>query len=216
MTPSGVDDTTRPPNALEASTSARFPNESYSDRGDPSARRRGSTGLGQGGGQRYGSNQRVPKQADNGKGDAPRSTSGPPRRPRPSEVAPARFALVIGALLLASVALALVMLSTASGGSRSPQGATPAPDSVQPQAASSPAVSSGASAPAPVPTTRPSEPALRATVTVLEPNYTVQPGDTLGQIARNSGTTVEALRALNRLEDGAVLRIGLRLIVPQD
>jgi hypothetical protein len=44
--------------------------------------------------------------------------------------------------------------------------------------------------------------------------YTVQEGDTLGRIAMNMGVSVEVLRSLNRLPQGAILQPGLRLLKP--
>jgi LysM repeat protein len=55
---------------------------------------------------------------------------------------------------------------------------------------------------------------VRATVSVLEPNYTVAAGDTLGQIAVRFNTSVDRIQALNNLVDPRTLRIGTRLVVP--
>jgi hypothetical protein len=51
-------------------------------------------------------------------------------------------------------------------------------------------------------------------IRVLQPNYTVAPGDTVATIARRHGTTVEAIASLNRLENRNALRVGQRLILP--
>lgn len=51
-------------------------------------------------------------------------------------------------------------------------------------------------------------------IRVLQPNYTVAPGDTLGIIARRHGTTVEALAAVNNLENRNSLSVGQKLIIP--
>ncbi|HCB37431.1 MAG TPA: hypothetical protein DEP66_04340 [Acidimicrobiaceae bacterium] len=71
-----------------------------------------------------------------------------------------------------------------------------------------------------VPTTAPVLTTLRPelTTTTTEPVvqrrvYVVQPGNTLGQIAKSFGTTVEELMAENGKED-TVLRIGEQLIIP--
>jgi nucleoid-associated protein YgaU len=56
--------------------------------------------------------------------------------------------------------------------------------------------------------------AIQANARVIDPNYTVQAGDTLGRIAVQFGTTVERIQALNNLSDPRALRIGTRLVIP--
>ena len=56
--------------------------------------------------------------------------------------------------------------------------------------------------------------AITAEIQVLQPTYTVAPGDTLGSIARRQGTTVEALASINKLENRNSLSVGQRLIIP--
>jgi LysM repeat protein len=51
-------------------------------------------------------------------------------------------------------------------------------------------------------------------IRVLEPNYTVAPGDTLGIIARKHGTSVDALASINNLENRNSLNVGQKLIIP--
>jgi LysM repeat protein len=66
-------------------------------------------------------------------------------------------------------------------------------------------------------TTVPAQPATReitGSVKVLEPNYTIAAGDTLGQIAARFNTTVDRIQALNNLSDPRALRIGTKLVVP--
>jgi hypothetical protein len=78
------------------------------------------------------------------------------------------------------------------------------------------------SATAPVPTARsaeqPAAPAAAGAVTteiqVLQPNYTVAPGDSLGIIARKHGTSVDALASINNLENRNSLSVGQKLIIP--
>ena len=55
---------------------------------------------------------------------------------------------------------------------------------------------------------------VTAEVRVLQPNYTVAPGDTLAIIARRHGTSIEAIASLNKLENRNALRVGQRLIIP--
>lgn len=56
--------------------------------------------------------------------------------------------------------------------------------------------------------------AVTTEIRVLQPNYTVAPGDTLGSIARRHGTNVEALAAINNLENRNSLSVGQKLIIP--
>jgi LysM repeat protein len=55
---------------------------------------------------------------------------------------------------------------------------------------------------------------IQSSVRVLQPNYTVAAGDTLGQIAARFSTSVERVQALNNLADPRVLRIGTKLVIP--
>ena len=61
---------------------------------------------------------------------------------------------------------------------------------------------------------RPGTPVISTEIHVLQPNYTVAPGDTLGSIARKNGTTVDALASINNLENRNSLSIGQKLIIP--
>jgi LysM repeat protein len=56
--------------------------------------------------------------------------------------------------------------------------------------------------------------AVTTEIRVLQPNYTVAPGDTLGIIARRHGTSVEALASINNLENRNSLGVGQKLIIP--
>jgi LysM repeat protein len=55
---------------------------------------------------------------------------------------------------------------------------------------------------------------IQASVRVLEPNYTVQPGDTLGRIASRYNTTVNRIQALNNLSSANSLTVGQKLVIP--
>lgn len=78
--------------------------------------------------------------------------------------------------------------------------------------------------PAPAPSTEPAQPetppappgqgAITTEIRVIQPNYTVAPGDTLGSIARRQGTTVDALASINNLENRNSLSVGQKLIIP--
>lgn len=121
-----------------------------------------------------------------------------------------RSAAAAAVFLLASVAVAVALLSSLSAPSSQP--ATPFPPVASP--AIRPAAT-GASDPTPVPAPSPTPGPLRVSVIVLEPNYTVQPGDTLGALARRAGITTEGLASLNRLSNSDRLSVGQRLIVPE-
>lgn len=84
-------------------------------------------------------------------------------------------------------------------------------------AATGPAVPLGpaANSPSAPPSTavdRPRE--ITATARIIESNYVVSAGDTLGQIAARFNTTVERIQALNNLADPRALRIGTKLVIP--
>ena len=56
---------------------------------------------------------------------------------------------------------------------------------------------------------------VHASARVIEPNYTVERGDTLGSIANQYKTTVERIQAFNsQITDPRSLRIGTRLVIP--
>ncbi len=46
--------------------------------------------------------------------------------------------------------------------------------------------------------------------------YTVQPGDTLGEIARRFGTTVAELQRLNNISNPDVIPAGISLMIPDN
>jgi N-acetylmuramoyl-L-alanine amidase len=138
-----------------------------------------------------------------------------PRRAEPA-VTPARarraaaptttrqFMLVTFVAVCVGMVLAMVAWRLSTGGEESAAAQNP------PQA-SAPAQPS---APEPPPAPPPGEGAITTDVKVLQPNYSVAPGDTLGTIARRHDTTIDALAALNNLENRNSLRIGQRLIIP--
>jgi LysM repeat protein len=55
---------------------------------------------------------------------------------------------------------------------------------------------------------------IRFTSEIVEPSYTVAPGDNLWSIARRHNVSVEALQAINSLPDQTTLRVGQRLVIP--
>ena len=56
---------------------------------------------------------------------------------------------------------------------------------------------------------------IQAAAHVLQANYTVEAGDTLGTIARQYKTTVERIQAFNgNVTDPRALKIGTKLVIP--
>lgn len=55
---------------------------------------------------------------------------------------------------------------------------------------------------------------IHTSVKVLQPDYTIAPGDTLVKIAERYNTSVERIQAFNNLSDPRSLRIGVKLIIP--
>jgi LysM repeat protein len=88
-------------------------------------------------------------------------------------------------------------------GASSPSSSEPTP---APVAATSPTPAG--------PTAVPTQGPVQAPIVPLEPSYTVQSGDTLAIIARRYNTTVDALVSINNLADRNSLRVGQRLILP--
>jgi LysM repeat protein len=55
---------------------------------------------------------------------------------------------------------------------------------------------------------------IHASVTVIQPNYTVAAGDTLVKIADKFNTTADRIQAFNNLSDPRALRVGTKLVIP--
>jgi len=72
----------------------------------------------------------------------------------------------------------------------------------------------GSSAALPPSTAADAPRAVQASAHVIESNYTVAAGDTLGRIATRFNTTVDRIQALNNLADPRALRIGTKLVIP--
>ena len=110
--------------------------------------------------------------------------------------------MVLGMLLirvLDEASRTMAAISTDSAAGQSQSGAPPVP------AAQTPAAQAPAAA---------GTPAISTEIRVLQPNYTVAPGDTLGSIARKHGTSVDALASINNLENRNSLSVGQKLIIP--
>ena len=92
----------------------------------------------------------------------------------------------------------------------------PPPAVVQPAAPPPPVAGTVGAAPAEPqpPVAPPGTGPITQEVRVIQPNYSVAPGDTLASIARRHGTTVDALASINNLENRNSLSVGQRLIIP--
>ncbi len=105
-----------------------------------------------------------------------------------------------------------------SGQSTPPASATvraPEPMRQQPTETPTPAAAPQPGGPQPAVTATPYTQEQGISAEVSGPFYIVQPGDTLWSIARQFGTTVEALRSANGL-DGNLIWPGQVLYLPQD
>jgi LysM repeat protein len=111
-------------------------------------------------------------------------------------------------MLLAVGALAYLLLQLAQLGRQAP------PPTVAPTPLVQVQQPSPSNQPSPLPAPKPGQGSLRAASRVLEPSYTVAPGDTLGSIAAKFGTSVEALQSINNLVDRNVLSVGQKLVIP--
>lgn len=145
----------------------------------------------------------------------PRSPDLGARRPRhrrnagpsPLHPLPATVAAALGSLFLVIAILSLFLAPAEQSG--------PPPQSGEAQAlADQQALLEQGGAPVSASEAEPSQPAIRFTLTVLEPSYAVQPGDTLEGIARRFNTTAEAIQSINNLSDRNVLRVGQKLYIP--
>ena len=155
----------------------------------------------------------------------PRGTATPAAPPRaapaPASVGSSftsthRWMLFGFLIVCAGMVLGMVLVRVWDEASRAvaalpPEGATVVTRAAgQPAPPPAPAVAPQPEPPAPaVPTG-----AITTEIRVLQPNYTVAPGETLGIIARKHGTSVEALAAINNLENRNSLAVGQKLIIP--
>lgn len=149
---------------------------------------------------------------------APQRESAPPPSLEPGLTRTHRWMLFGFLIVCAGMVLGMVMVRVWDEASRAvaalpPEGSTTttrpavqsAPPPPQPTAPAQPP-----EAPAP----GPSAGAVTTEIRVLQPNYTVAPGETLGIIARRHGTTVDALASINNLENRNSLAVGQKLIIP--
>lgn len=62
--------------------------------------------------------------------------------------------------------------------------------------------------------TLPAQREIVSSAKVIDANYTIVQGDTLGKIATRFNTSVERVQAMNNLADPRALRIGAKLVIP--
>jgi hypothetical protein len=146
--------------------------------------------------------------------------SAPVRRAEPAPVATDTgftFAqrVMIGIFLIICVGMVLGMLMVRVWDEASQAVASLPPEGSAPPARQS--IPTPSLPPAAAPQAAPAVPGtggITTEIRVLEPNYTVAPGDTLGIIARKHGTSVDALASINNLENRNSLSVGQKLIIP--
>jgi LysM repeat protein len=148
------------------------------------------------------------------RGSAPRRA----RRRRQSRPWLERNALSVAALaiLLAFLGVGFGLLQMVTHGETSASPATLAQADLAVPSSSTTVLSAAAlGASVPVPTSGLDSPRnIHSSVRVLQPDYTIAPGDTLVKIAQRFDTTVERIQAFNNLADPRALRIGAQLVIP--
>ena len=150
---------------------------------------------------------------DSGTPVAPRRAEPSPMMSEPGMSRAQRFMIAGFIIVCVGMVLGMVMVRVWDEASRAVASLPPeGSESAARQPAGAPAP------PAPAqPVEQPPAPAAGAITTeirVLQPNYTVAPGDTLGIIAHKHGTSVDALASMNNLENRNSLRVGQKLIIP--
>jgi hypothetical protein len=153
----------------------------------------------------------------------PRETVAPPpmeREPESPLTAPKpgltrTHQLMIGAFVVVCVGmlLGMVMVRVWDDASRAVAALPPA-GSVAPTRAPGAPAGQPATGAAPEAAAPEAVGGITTEIRVLQPNYTVAPGDTLGIIARKHGTSVDALASINNLENRNSLSVGQKLIIP--
>ncbi|MGE3272748.1 MAG: LysM peptidoglycan-binding domain-containing protein [Chloroflexota bacterium] len=162
----------------------------------------------------------------------PRTASTPAAGPRTAPPSPAlessfsrthRWMLAGFLVISIGMILGMVMVRVWDEASRAvaslpPEGANvsakPAGESARPPASEPVPPQPQPQAQVPAPPAPEGAGAVTTEIRILQPNYTVAPGDTLGIIARRHGTSVEALASINNLENRNSLSIGQKLIIP--
>ena len=164
--------------------------------------------------------ERAPSRREIDATDRPSAPERRARRRRQREGWLRRNALSIAALaiLVAILAVGFAMLqllthSTPAGETQASATSAPAlTPAVGPTAVS--ATNGSGAAPAEATTAASGPREVRTSVKALEPNYTVQAGDSLAKIATRFNTTIQRIQALNNLANPRVLSVGQKLVVP--
>lgn len=120
---------------------------------------------------------------------------------------------MIGAFVVvcAGMVLGMLMVRVWDEASRA---VAASPSDTRPAPAQQPAPTPAAATPAPPIDAPPGAGPVTTEIRVLEPNYTVAPGDSLGIIARRHGTSVDALASINNIDNRNSLSVGQKLIIP--
>jgi hypothetical protein len=144
---------------------------------------------------------------------APRRADTPPMMSEPGMTRTQRFMVLGFVIVCLGMVLGMVLVRVWDEASRAV--------AALPPEGSATAARQPATGPAPPPPAQPAEQpapqapgAVTTEIRVLQPNYTVAPGDTLGIIARKHGTSVDALASINNLENRNSLSVGQKLIIP--
>jgi hypothetical protein len=146
---------------------------------------------------------------------APARAAAPPPSIEPGLTRTHRWMLFGFLIVCAGMVLGMVMVRVWDEASRAVAALPPEGAAVTAKPAAQPAPPPPVAAqPTEAPAPPPSGGAVTTEIRVLQPNYTVAPGDTLGIIARRHGTSVEALASINNLENRNSLAVGQKLIIP--
>jgi hypothetical protein len=143
---------------------------------------------------------------------APARAAGPPPSLEPKLTRAQRFMIAGFAIVAIGMVLGVVMVriwdeaSRAAAGMPTNGAASRANEPVATQVEGTP--------PATAVPTPDGTPVITTEIRVLQPNYTVAPGDTLGSIARRYGISVDALASINNLENRNSLSVGQKLVIP--
>lgn len=144
-----------------------------------------------------------------------RATSSPLAGHRPGLTRTHQLMIASFVIVCVGMMLGMVLVRVWDDASRAvaalpPEGGAVTNRTTAPPAAPAPAVPAGPGDAAPPPGSG----EVTIEIRILQPNYTVAPGDSLGIIARRHGTSVEALASINNLENRNSLGVGQKLIIP--